>query len=79
MVSQPSAYAKTCADGSCELHKGLEEIERQLLNKEAAGVWRNIDWSPDIDEAMTRAQAEKKPILVVLEVGPMAKKNAEKT
>ena len=56
--------------------KKFEDFKRDALKKEAGGAWKKIGWQKDMDAAIEKAKADTKPILAVLVVGEMAKKDA---
>lgn len=54
----------------------LEEFKRTALEKEDEGQWKKIDWRKDMDAALKEAREKSKPLLAVLIVGHLAKKDA---
>lgn len=51
--------------------------QKEILETEAKGLYKKIDWQPSMDAALKKAQAAGKPMMVFLIVGHLAKKNAE--
>jgi putative heme degradation protein len=51
--------------------------QKEILEVEAKGLYKKIDWQPSMDAALKKAQADGEPILVFMIVGHLAQKNAE--
>ncbi len=61
---------------SCATAQDFEAFKKRSFEREDQGEWKKIAWQKTMDEALKKAQAENKPILVFLVVGERGRKNA---
>ncbi len=56
--------------------KELAAFKRDALKQYAEGAWKKIVWQADIPAALTKAQKDGRPVLAVITVGHMGRKDA---
>jgi hypothetical protein len=54
----------------------LAEFKRETLKRESEGRWKKVAWQKDMAAALRKAQEGNKPVLAVIVVGHLGRKNA---
>ncbi len=56
--------------------KELTAFKREALKKYDEGAWKKIAWQADMPAALKKAQQDGRPVLAVIVVGNMGRKDA---
>ncbi len=74
-VSVAILASSMCLEAKANTPKDIERTKHELKLREQQGLWKQINWSPNLDTALAAGREQNKPILFVLVVGKLGKKN----